>query len=344
MELFTITDLRRAAQTGRVEARFHAQAESIARKETRDLKPFWELTLADALAKLTLRVWSDSPNFALCSELTAGEFVEVTGEFTHSASYGVESKRWSMARLSDADRLALLAGTPALREKQQTDFDYIVLRVAAIADPRLRALGELFLRDFGDRFRRSAAARNNHHARRGGLAEHVAQMMRSAVAICGVYPNLNCDLLVAGVLFHDCGKLWENALPEDGFTMPFDERGELLGHITIGAEVVNALWRRLMSGEEAAAWTSTKPSSEDVRLHLLHLIAAHHGEIQFGSPVVPKTPEAQALHYIDNLDARMEMFSAGYEKAAPLADRVFERVWPLPGNLVKPLPKYESEA
>ena len=75
-------------------------------------------------------------------------------------------------------------------------------------------------------------------------------------------------------------------------------------------------------------------------MHLLHLIGAHHGEPQFGSPVSPKTPEAMALNYIDNLDARMEMFAAGYLVAKPIADRIYDRVRPLPGNLVKPLEKF----
>jgi len=342
MELFTITNLKRAVQEGRVEARIHAQVESLTKKETREQKPFWELTLADAQSKLMLRAWSDSPNFAICNELAAGQFVEVAGDFTHNSNFGVESKRWTLKFLNDAERDALLAGPPELREKQGDDFEFIRKSLEEIGDPRLRVLGELFLRDFGDRFRRSAAARNNHHARRGGLVEHVSQMMRAAVAVSGVYPQLNRDLLVAGVLFHDCGKLWENSLPEDGFAMPFDERGELLGHISIGAEVVNALWRKLSATEEAKAWGAMQPASEDVRLHLLHLIVAHHGELQFGSPTVPKTPEAQALHYIDNLDAKMEMFAVGYEKASPLAPRIFDRVWPLPGNLVTPLGKFEK--
>lgn len=339
MELFTITHLKRAVQEGRVEAKIHAQVESLTKKETRDLKPFWELTLADAQAKLTLRAWSDSPNFAQCSELAAGDFVEAAGDFVHNANFGVESKRWALKFLNNDERDTLLAGPSELREKQNADYEFIRQNIAGIADPRLRALGELFLKDFGDRFRRAAAARNNHHARRGGLVEHVAQMMRAALAICGVYPQLNGELLVAGVLFHDCGKLWENSLPEDGFAMPFDERGELLGHITIGAELVNALWRKL----DLAPWAALQPASEDVRLHLLHLVASHHGELQFGSPAVPKTPEAQALHYLDNLDAKMEMFAAGYEKSPPLAPRIYERAWPLPGNLVKPLGRFSEE-
>ena len=83
---------------------------------------------------------------------------------------------------------------------------------------------------------------------------------------------------------------------------------------------------------------------EDCRLHLLHLIASHHGEPQFGSPIFPKTPEALALNYIDNLDARLEMFFAGYPIAKPLAARIFERVRPLPGNLVKPLEKFSENS
>jgi 3'-5' exoribonuclease len=122
--------------------------------------------------------------------------------------------------------------------------------------------------------------------------------------------------------------------------MDYDERGELVGHISIGLELVNSLWRKLAT-DSGETWKDLTPPSEDVRLHLLHLIGAHHGEMQFGSPVDPKTPEAMALHYIDNLDARLEMFAAGYLTAKPLADRIFDRVRPLPGNLVLPLQKFE---
>ena len=168
-------------------------------------------------------------------------------------------------------------------------------------------------------------------------------MMRVATQIAPLYPGLNLDLLVTGILFHDAGKLWENYLPETGFSMPFDELGEMVGHIGIGLEVVNSLWRKIQTGERAAEWQKISPPMEDCRLHLLHLIASHHGEPQFGSPVYPKTPEALALNYIDNLDARLEMILAGYPVAKPLAARIFERVRPLPGNLVKPLEKFSPE-
>ena len=340
METLTISQTKRAAIEGRVDAAVHGQVEALVKKETKDGKPFWEITLADAEAKMTLRAWSDAPAFAACEQIAARDFLEVTGEFAHSGAFGLDARRWICRALTDGERDALLAGPSALREKQAADFALIEESVASVGDPRLLGLARIFLTDYGARFRRSAAARANHHARRGGLVEHVAQMMRAALALAAAYPALNRDLLIAGVLFHDSGKLWENALPADGFAMPFDERGELLGHITIGIELVNALWRKLLATPEASAWADLQPAGEDVRLHLLHLLAAHHGELQFGSPVVPKTPEAWALHYVDNLDAKLEMLAGGYATSKPLAARIQERVWPLPGNLVAPLARF----
>ena len=146
----------------------------------------------------------------------------------------------------------------SLRAKQSADWDYIVERSRAIGDPRLRVLCEAFLSEHGERFRRTAGARSYHHARRGGLVEHTAQMMRVATQVAPLYPQLNLDLLIAGVLFHDCGKLWENHLPETGFTMGYDERGELMGHISIGLELVNSLWRKMQTEENARAWSCAR--------------------------------------------------------------------------------------
>src|ERR671928_225319 len=88
-----------------------------------------------------------------------------------------------------------------------TAYEFIQKTCATIVDPRLRALCQSFLKEWGERFRRTAAARNYHHARRGGLVEHCAQMMRVALALTPLYPQLNTDLLIAGIVFHDSGKL-----------------------------------------------------------------------------------------------------------------------------------------
>ena len=340
MQLLTIPEMKRAAQEGRVETRVRVQLEARHQKQTKDGKPFWDLTLADAEGRFTVRAWSDSPNFEICGNLPQGCFLEITGEFSVHPAYGVEARSWQCRSLEPAEIDVLLGGPAELQEKQALDFSAIVQLTASILDPRLRGLCDLFLAEYGDRFRRTAAARTYHHARRGGLVEHVAQMMRSGDRIAEIYPTLNRDLLLCGILFHDAGKLWENCMEPRGFTMPYSETGELMGHISIGIELLNALWRKLMAGAGAGEWTALHPSNEDVRMHLIHLIAAHHGEMEFGSPVFPKTPEAAALHYLDNLDAKLEMMFAGYRSGTPLADRIVERVRPLPANLVVPLGKF----
>lgn len=343
MDTLTIAELRASAQQAAHEAVLHAQVESSALKSTRDGKPYRELILADATGHMTLRVWSDHPCFESVESTGAGSPVALEGEFSVSPAFGLEARRWQLRPLTDEEFAAVLEGPSDLRQKQAADFALIESIIAQIADPRLNALASLFLADYGERFRRTSAARAYHHARRGGLVEHVAQMLRTADALASLYPELNRSLLLAGTLFHDAGKLWENCAEERGFAMPYTERGELLGHIPIGIELANNLWRKLATPEQLAAWSSLQPASEDVRLHLLHLIAAHHGGLEFGSPVVPKTPEAWALHYVDNLDAKMEMFREGYRSASALAARVFERVRPLPGNLVSPLAHFEND-
>ncbi|MGI8480710.1 MAG: HD domain-containing protein [Chthoniobacterales bacterium] len=340
MELRTLSEIRRAAQNGAIEARVHVQVESAVAKTTREQKPYCELALADAADRMTLRVWSDHPEFRACDSLKTSDFIELSGEFQRHQQYGLDAKRWKVRSLTPQEKSDLLQGPPDLRAKQTVDWDYINERVRNIRDPRLRALCQAFLSEWGERFRRTAGARSYHHARRGGLVEHTAQMMRVAQEIAPLYPQLNLELLLAGILFHDSGKLWENQLPENGFIMGFDERGELMGHISIGLELANSLWRKIQTEENVRAWNSLSPASDDVRMHLLHLIGAHHGEPQFGSPVSPKTPEAMALNYIDNLDARLEMFAVGYSVAKPIAERIYDRVRPLPGNLVKPLDKF----
>ncbi len=321
-----------------------AQLESAIPKTARSGNPYYELKFVDAEGSVTLRAWNDTPAFELSSQLKKNDFFEITAEWFYNEEFkSIEAKNWQLRQLSPEETDEVLSGSADLRERQNKDYAFIESSVASIGDPRLAALCHSFLSRFGERFRRTGAARDYHHARRGGLVEHVAQMMRSALKICEAYPDLNSDLLVAGVLFHDCGKLWENSYADKGFTMPYSETGELIGHIPMGMELVNKLWRDLLDGESSNTWLTLEPTNELVRLHLLHLIGAHHGEMAFGSPVVPKTPEAIALHYIDNLDAKMEMFARGYETAALLAPNVFTQVRPLPGKLIRPLGKIEKE-
>ncbi len=337
LDLITITQLRQIANQSPQPYRLHVQVESRLEKATSSGSPFFEIKLADAGDSLVWRVFDSNPQFQDVSRLARNAFLQLAGHWV-DGKYGVEPRQVQMRPLSEEETAALLLGDPELAARQHTDYTDIVAFVDSIRDPRLLKLCCAFLERHGERFRRTGAARRNHHARRGGLVEHVAQMMRCAVAVAGVYPALNRDLMIAGVLFHDCGKLWENVYAESGFTMPYNLTAEMLGHIPLGLELTNKLWREMMDCPQAAEWTMLEPASETVRLHLLHLIAAHHGTHEFGSPVLPKTPEAVALHHVDNIDAKLEMFRRGYETGKELGPGIIEKFQPWPVNIVAPLP------
>lgn len=335
----SIRDLKKRAGQPAISASVWVQVEAVQEKESRNGKPFLEIKVVDAEDGFTLRAWSDSPVFSAARTLQPNSVAELDGDWTQN-EWGIDAQRLSVKPLTDDEVALFFAGSAELLRKQADDYAFIRESVGKIEDPRLARLCEAFFDEFGDRFQKTAAARRNHHARRGGLVEHVAQMMRSALALHAVYSWLNRDLLVAGVLFHDCGKLWENHCSDTSFAMPFSQIGELLGHIPIGMELVNKLWRDIKGEAETVDWEGLEPASETVRLHLLHLVAAHHGELQFGSPVLPKTPEAYALHYIDNLDAKLEMVKDAYVTGQTLAEGITGRVRPLQANLVAALPPF----
>lgn len=341
LDLLTITQLKQVADTNPQPYRIQAQVDGLHEKQTQQGKPYFEMKLTDGTDSILWRVFDSNPAFDAVRQLPrSNAWIELAGQWIDTGKYGLEAKNAELRRLNADEVQALLMGTEEMRLAHAVDYGEITSRIASIADPRLKGLSLLFLEKFGERFRRTAAAREFHHARRGGLVEHVAQMMRAAAAICSVYPKLNADLMIAGVLFHDCGKLWETAYADNSFSMPYQLSGEMLGHIPLGLELLNKLWRELIDSPEATGWMHIEPASDLVRLHLLHLIGAHHGELQFGSPVLPKTPEAIALHYIDNLDAKLEMLRRGYDTSAEIAPGIYERVRPLSQNLVEPLGRY----
>lgn len=340
MRFDSINQLTAAAKETAVQGSVHAQVTQSLTKTTKAGKPYLELTFADTEGSFTLKIWDNAPWRAAFAALQVNAAVELFADWSTS-DYGLEAASLDLRMLTPEEEEALLTGSAETRARQDAAWDSINTLADSLHDPRLRALCRLFLGSFAARFRRSGAARKMHHARRGGLIEHTAGTMRAADAICSAYPALNRDLVLTGALLHDCGKMAENAYEEHSFTMPYGLSGELLGHITIGIELVNSLWKSLVA-EHKAEWASLTPSTEHVRLHLLHLLAAHHGTLEYGSPVVPKTPEALALHHADDLDAKMEMFRAAYESGTALSEHVLQGKFPLP-NTVKPLAGFEPQ-
>src|SRR2546430_9584900 len=115
MQLMTLSEIRRAGQSGPVSAKVHVQVESATPKLTREQKPYCELSLADPCDRMTLRVWSDHPAYKACTEMTASSFVELTAEFNTHSQYGLEAQKWTVRPLTEPEKKALLEGPADLR-------------------------------------------------------------------------------------------------------------------------------------------------------------------------------------------------------------------------------------
>jgi 3'-5' exoribonuclease len=169
----------------------------------------------------------------------------------------------------------------------------------SIQNRHLAALVQAFLDDekLMANFRRAPAAMNFHHAFLGGLLEHTLNAMEVADAVCKFYPQLNRDLVVAGIFLHDLAKTWELSYETHfGYT----DGGQLVGHIVKGA-----MWVEEKSAQ--AGEILGEPIPRPIVEVMQHIILSHHGEPEFGAARVPSTPEAIAVHVIENMDAKLMM-------------------------------------
>lgn len=326
----TLEDLQKN-ENNEAEIEVWVQIQAIKENQTKNGKPYFDLEIADGSSRKTLKIWSDSSAFEFLQSAENSSTVALKGKFSVN-DYGLNVAQPSLRFLTLEECENLFAGSNETKQKSAADWAFFRETFENLAEPRLRAVTVLALNRYEKRWHRAAAARSHHHARRGGLLEHTSQMLRCAKALAPLYPEVTPDLLFAGVLFHDIGKLWENDYEESGFTAPISRLGEMVGHISLGVEIVNSLWRECREQQPELF-----ADSEIVREHLLHLIVSHHGLREYGSPITPRTPEAWILHHIDNIDAKIEMLRCAYVEKEELAPGVFDVRRPLEGYAIAPL-------
>lgn len=198
--------------------------------------------------------------------------------------------------LTADDEYSALDFLPVSKANIETLFQYITNVIQNIKNPYLKKLLIAFFedKDFVSKFKSAPAAKSIHHSYLGGLIEHTTNCLKLAVLLCELYPELRKDLLLVGVLLHDIGKLEELSFDTK---IDYSDSGRLLGHITIGTEIV------------AEKISSLPKFPNTLRIELLHLILSHHGDNATGSPKRPKTLEACALHFLDNLEAQVKRFT-----------------------------------
>ncbi len=180
-------------------------------------------------------------------------------------------------------------------------YDEILKIITGINDEDLRPLLQTIFEDeeFGKSLKRAPAAKGWHHSYIGGLVEHIYDMAQLAIKAAEVYPDVDRDLLLAGVFLHDLGKIEELMVTNH---IDYSDSGRLLGHITLGVEFLSEYIRGM------------EDFPGELKMKLMHMIVSHHGELENGSPVRPMTVEALLLHYIDNLDAQIRGVNQVLEK------------------------------
>jgi 3'-5' exoribonuclease len=254
---------------------------------------YLQVRLSDRTGSLTSMLWNAHQKHY--DGFENGEYVHVKGTAqVYNGGMQVLAKEVSKAdasKVDDADFVTL----------SDTAVEGMLARVGellrSMSNPHLLTLAECFLVDepFMKGLRSAPAGIKNHHAYRGGLLEHVLSLLEVVNVIAPRYPDLDADKLMIGAFLHDIGKIRELTYEPD---LGYSTQGQLLGHLVQGVSMLDEM---IVQAEKQ----SGESFPEDLANQLRHMIVSHHGSLEFGSPKVPMTLEAIALHHLDNLDAKL---------------------------------------
>lgn len=268
--------------------------------ETKNGKPYLALTLMDRTGEIEARIWDNASHFDTLAE--TGQIVAIEGQvkaFRDQLQLSISS---IVSLQDDDDQISCFipASKRSVKEMQQE----LAGIISTISDQYLhQLLAALFQNELLKQFSKAPAAKKMHHAYLGGLLEHTLSVTGLAVRLAQHYPALDNDLLVAGALLHDLGKIREFSFD----TVPFDytSQGRLVGHLVLGSEMARK------KAETIADFPAERLDQ------LLHLILSHHGRHEFGAPCLPMTAEAILLHHIDDIDAKMNYIDQLSEQVEP---------------------------
>jgi 3'-5' exoribonuclease len=274
----------------------------VTTKTSKNDSPYLSVELGDKTGAFSFTCFSDTPLFEFFKNLPESAVVRVEGKTDYYQ--GRLSPRITKAEPLTEQQLAapglvenLVEVAPENPEKLWEEFQGFF---AGIHHPELRATVQAVFDDIGGTFQTAPAAVAMHHAYRHGLLEHTVHMARAGRALLPLYPEVDADLAMAGVLLHDVGKVIEY---EGTLATQRSRKGILQGHVVLGYQLVRK--------------ASLKAKLDADRLERLeHIILSHQGELEYGAAVLAATPEAVFVSMIDNLDARMGMVQRALRQAA----------------------------
>ena len=287
-------------------------------KKTTNGKQYIDIELVDKTGEINAKVWDYSKETE--ELIVENPIVKVRGEVLE----------WNGARQLKVNKI---------REKKTEDNVHIQELIPAapidlgemleavssyikkIKDKEIRALTENILKKYEKKLYYYPAAKKNHHSYRGGLLYHNLRMLQSGEKLCQVYDFLNTDYVYAGIILHDMCKILEMESDEYGIVSDYSMEGKLLGHIIQGVKEIE------LEGEKIGI-------DREKSVILQHMVLSHHFEPEFGSPKKPMTPEAELLHFLDIIDARMFDFEHSLETIEP--GQFTDKIWLLDNrNLYK---------
>jgi 3'-5' exoribonuclease len=268
-------------------------------------EPYLALTLGDRGGQIEAKMWDNVEDSIDAFE--QDDFVKIKGLLNkYKNRFQITIHKLRRLGESEVDFADYLPKTSKdIGELWQTLAGF----VANLQNPHLKALVEAFMADpeIAEAYRNAPAAKTLHHAYIGGLLDHVVSLFRSCDLICRNYPQVNRDLLLTGAFLHDIGKIHELTYNR---SFSYTTRGQLLGHMIIELEMLHAKIAQVPG------------FPDELKTLVEHLIISHHGQYEFGSPKLPMFPEALMLHYLDDLDSKMESMRANFER-----DAVSEQSW-----------------
>jgi len=274
---------------------FLVSSKQIKPKKSGDI--YLSLVLCDRTGQLEAKMWDNVADAVDCFE--QDDFLKVRGLINkYSNRYQLtlhKVRRMEEAEVEYSDYLP----------KTDKDVDALWRTVgeyiASFQNEYLKALLEAFMGDpqIAEAYRQAPAAKSLHHAFIGGLLDHVVSLMKLCETVAPLYPQINRDLLLTGAFLHDIGKIYELNYQK---SFSYTTKGQLLGHMIIELEMLH---------EKITLVPNFPP---ELKVLIEHLIISHHGKYEFGSPKLPMFPEALMLHYLDDLDSKMESMRSHFER------------------------------
>ena len=267
--------------------------------------PYLSIIFQDNSGTIDAKLWAATPE--QIETITTGKVVRVVGDaIKYNDDVQLKINRIEVISDNESEQVKYLKSAPVSSKDMEAFFRQTI---SQIENSEIKIIVETLINEQIEKFLIYPAASKNHHEYVSGLAYHTMSMLKLGLSICELYPSLNRDLIIAGVMLHDLGKTIELSGP---IVPEYTLEGKLLGHISIAQSMIEVTAKNLNITSE-------------IPVLLKHMVLSHHGKLEYGSPVLPLIKEAEILSLIDNIDARMNTLDKTLETIEPgnFSKRVF---------------------